>query len=247
MKVRTVILLVLMPIALLFSGCSYSSRMSSEKNSTTNAKVQAEESKKDMIITFTNSEFNLNKSFDSSLLKNLSAKDLSILRNAIYAKYGYIFDAKEYSDYFSKFSWYKPADKNMTGKLNDVDKENIKEITALENNLSLQYKSSNLGFSLSFPESWRGKYAVREFDDSMAVYFKPEAAISDDKGRLFTVVKNPTEEAAGFYDDVKYIDLNGMKYLIGGPTDVTYTKEDPEYSTFARMRKEIQEVIKTIK
>ena len=39
-------------------------------------------------------------------LSNLSKQELRILRNAFYARLGYIFKSKDLIDFFSQFSWY---------------------------------------------------------------------------------------------------------------------------------------------
>ena len=46
-------------------------------------------------------------------LKNLSDKDLDIVRNYPYAFAGYDFARKDLKDYFSQFIWYSPVSKNV--------------------------------------------------------------------------------------------------------------------------------------
>lgn len=50
------------------------------------------------------------QTLDVSFLEegNLTKEELKILRNTIYAQYGYVFKDKEIQDYFSKFAWYIP-------------------------------------------------------------------------------------------------------------------------------------------
>jgi hypothetical protein len=83
-------------------------------------------------ITLGSQEFNLDKEFDEKALEKLNADELSILRNSIYAKYGYIFSSQKLKDYFAQFTWYKPASKNVESKLNKVDRQNVEKIQALE-------------------------------------------------------------------------------------------------------------------
>lgn len=64
----------------------------------------------------------------------LNKSDLRILRNAIFAKYGYIFKSKDLSDHFLRFSWYKPSYSYVYDKLNDYDKYNIEQIQFFEKN-----------------------------------------------------------------------------------------------------------------
>jgi hypothetical protein len=114
------------------------------KSKTTNKDLSTADTKeeKEIILTLNNVKFNLNKPFENTLLNTLNTEELSILRNSIYAKYGYNFSTKEMSVYFSQFSWYAPISKDIEEKLNSVDKENIKNITILEKSDGLVFKNS---------------------------------------------------------------------------------------------------------
>ena len=74
----------------------------------------------------------LDKINKSSLLY-LTKEELRILRNTIYAKYGYIFQSKELSKHFSRFVWYKPQFNNVDKRLNEYDKKIIEIIREIEN------------------------------------------------------------------------------------------------------------------
>ena len=63
-----------------------------------------------------------------------SKEILKILRNTVYAQYGYSFNSKDLKDYFSQFEWYIP-DPNLTMeqiKLTDKEKKFIGEILKRE-------------------------------------------------------------------------------------------------------------------
>jgi len=64
---------------------------------------------------------------------SLTKEELRILRNTIYAKYGYIFQSKELSKHFSRFVWYKPQFSNVDKRLNEYDKKIIEIIREIEN------------------------------------------------------------------------------------------------------------------
>jgi len=66
-------------------------------------------------------------------LKGKSASELRIMRNEIFAKYGYIFNSQDLSEYFKSKFWYKPTKSNVDDKLTDIDKSNIKQILKFEN------------------------------------------------------------------------------------------------------------------
>ena len=56
------------------------------------------------------SDFDCLNDFICGTMKVFSKEDLRILRNTIYAKYGYIFKSKDLNDIFSKTEWYTPKE-----------------------------------------------------------------------------------------------------------------------------------------
>jgi len=75
----------------------------------------------------------LDKIIPNTLLGLLAKEDLQLLRNAIYARHGMIFQSNYLSEYFKKFNWYKPVSKNVESKLSATDRTNIKNIQVFEN------------------------------------------------------------------------------------------------------------------
>lgn len=67
-------------------------------------------------------------SFTNSDLASLSPKELSYLRNHIYAIHGYVFKSHELTDYFSQFSWYHPDPSVTSSVLNSTEKANAEFI-----------------------------------------------------------------------------------------------------------------------
>ena len=63
----------------------------------------------------------------------LTKEELRILRNTVYAKYGLIFQSKDLTAHFSKFSWYKAQNRNVDNRLTAADKYLIQRILAFEN------------------------------------------------------------------------------------------------------------------
>ena len=61
---------------------------------------------------------------------NLSTRELRIMRNEIFARYGYIFDSQDMKDYFMAQDWYDPSSKSV--ELSDVEKYNVEFIKAYE-------------------------------------------------------------------------------------------------------------------
>lgn len=111
----------------------------------------------------------------------------------------------------------------------------------------VHYTNESLGFSLEFPRSWEGKFSVYEFENGISVSFRPNVPVQEGKGHLFSLIKNPTEDDTDILDGTKYVETSDATYAYGGPTDVTYFEEDPQYDVFVFMRDEIDQVMKTIK
>ena len=74
-------------------------------------------------------------------LRNFTKNDFRILRNTIFAKYGYKFISKDLQNHFSQFSWYIGVVTNVDDKLNLIDKQNIDLIQMVEKN----YPENNNG------------------------------------------------------------------------------------------------------
>ncbi|MDP4180567.1 MAG: YARHG domain-containing protein [Bacillota bacterium] len=131
-------LILIFTIAVL-SGCSKSAKneelQANTPQTTMPAIVEVTEQKTDMnipILTINSKDYDLSSEFNISSTDKLSKEDLGYLRNGIYAKYGYKFKSKIYSEYFSRFDWYEPSKDNVDELLNEVDKKNIQLILNME-------------------------------------------------------------------------------------------------------------------
>lgn len=58
----------------------------------------------------------------------LSLDDLDLMRNEIFAEYGYRFNSKKWSNHFEKEAWYKAIYDNVDHFLTEIDKHNIQVI-----------------------------------------------------------------------------------------------------------------------
>lgn len=61
-------------------------------------------------------------------LEGLTSRELKIMRNEIFARYGYIFKTKEMISYFSQKTWYKARYDDVSDFLTPVEKKNIEFI-----------------------------------------------------------------------------------------------------------------------
>jgi hypothetical protein len=65
-------------------------------------------------------------------LKEYSKRELRIMRNEIFAAYGYKFKSKDLRDYFTATTWYEPKYDDVTTKLSQVERLNIAAIIKIE-------------------------------------------------------------------------------------------------------------------
>ena len=59
------------------------------------------------------------------LLDHLDVEDLDIMRNEIFAEYGYVFKTEKWQNYFSAKPWYLPMRDSVDHLLTETDKANI--------------------------------------------------------------------------------------------------------------------------
>lgn len=114
---------------------------------------------------------------------------------------------------------------------------------------SAVYRNSRLGFSLTFPESWRGKYIVKTSNNGISVYFLSRKK-SKDEGLFFTIIKKTKDLNESMYDSigpVKHFVTKGKTYFIGGPTDVNLSESNPDFKTFIKMNSDREKIIDSIK
>ena len=110
---------------------------------------------------------------------------------------------------------------------------------------------SKLGFSMQFPDNWKGKYKIKEDDEGLAVYFKSkDPKTPENRGLLFVIKKKYDSEEAEMFDSVcekKFITVGNTTYLVGGPTDVPLDSTTTDINDFVSMIQESQKVIHTMK
>lgn len=112
-----------------------------------------------------------------------------------------------------------------------------------------KYVNTTLGLSINFPSYWQGKYKVSENSDGLTVIFK-STSHPEEGGILFLIIKKSQYDNGEALDTIsgakKYITAKGVDYVIGGPTDIGFPPDNPEYSTYKQLTNQRSSVINTI-
>lgn len=77
--------------------------------------------------------------FTKNDLKNLSAKELTYLRNSIYARHGYIFNSEELNEFFSQYEWYVPDESVSETDITEQERKNAGFIRDYQEDNDLLY------------------------------------------------------------------------------------------------------------
>lgn len=132
---------------------------------------------------------------------------------------------------------------------NSAKKETPSKTNKVAEDNSLTFKAK-LGFSITFPSTWKDRYAIKEDGNSMYVYFKStDSNTPPNSGLLFLIMKKNDSINENMYDSIegkKYITVGNTTYFIGGPTDIALNTENKDFNIFASMNKERKKVIDTI-
>lgn len=153
----------------------------------------------------------------------------------------------------------KPTEPTSTGVVSSKNSSNgisndnsTKTQTSQKSNnpSSEVYKNINFGLCITFPASWKNNYTIKETSEGIFVYFKPKQKISDGQGLFFCILKKSKALNELMFDSVagkKELNINGTSYLLGGPTDIGFPDNNPEYSTFRQLKSELPNIINSIK
>lgn len=116
------------------------------------------------------------------------------------------------------------------------------------------YHSQKNGFSITFPESWRNKYVVKDLDNGVVVYQKSQYdATKGQEGRIFSILVYTQEkwkaEGNGIIDITDNLgSIKGKQnvYYFAGPTDVQFDYQDKQATKeYSDMQNDIPAIEKT--
>lgn len=93
-------------------------------------------------------KYNLTEAFESKGMDILSKEELAYLRNAVYAKHGYVFKNKKYTDFFSQYDWYRENENLEEVNLSDLDITNVNLVKEYEAFVEVSFeKSADIAFT----------------------------------------------------------------------------------------------------
>jgi len=130
----------------------------------------------------------------------------------------------------------------------DTSKKTVSPSKTVQPTSPQKYVSNNLGFSVTFPTSWKNKYTIEEDNNGLVIKFKP-ASNRVAGGLLFEIVKRSPDFDESMSDSIgkRYITAKEVTYIIGGPMDVGFPPNHPEYNIYRQLASELSAVSLTIK
>lgn len=108
------------------------------------------------------------RKLEISDISGLSAGDLRLLRNAIFAKHGYRFSSADLTGYFSRYSWYTPSRSDVSSQLSSIERANIDLISRYEGKGTKTTASSSSAkvSNVSFANDYSDIVCYTRLDDS---------------------------------------------------------------------------------
>ncbi|MGF7060645.1 YARHG domain-containing protein [Brassicibacter mesophilus] len=224
------------------TGCSFENN---EKHDNKNTKKESNitktvsELKKEnedigKIVFINGKKINLDNIFKYEDIVSLNEDEISILRNSIYAKYGYKFKTSKYKNYFSKYDWYEPKYDDVNTYLTLSDLKNIDLILKLEknfNNLSdkltdvekefIGFWNLGAGVGAGYSDRYRF-YNDRSFKFSISTMVFDERTNNVEgkwfilKDRLFLQIKRKGIITEGQLVDATHPGSASEKEIVGG-------------------------------
>lgn len=107
---------------------------------------------------------------------------------------------------------------------------------------NIHYVNKQLGLQMEVPAAWRGRYEVHNYKDGMEFIF---VADNGEVGILFLVEKD--KGGHSMFDDTSYKTIDGVKYIMGKPTDVGMNPENPQYKLYRELKKQTTLIKETIR
>jgi hypothetical protein len=133
-------------------------------------------------------------------LVNFSLDELRLLRNMIYAKYGYFFQSKDLRDFFSQFPWYNDIKNDVSNDLTTIDYRNINMIKNLEKNypVFMSYHDENI-YEISDVVRYRGGLIIMGWSEDSKLFY---VASEDFVDAYFEILDLKTHKSVNGYHSI---------------------------------------------
>lgn len=118
-------------------------------------------------------------------------------------------------------------------------------------NTKITYQSKNFGLEFDMPSSWKDKYYISENENTIRVSMKHDKN-DEGYGLLFLITQDFNAYDNGNCIDIigtidVFQEINGVKYLVGGPTGYGLNFDDPQTALFDTMTSQREDVLKTLR
>lgn len=107
-----------------------------------------------------------------------------------------------------------------------------------QNDNTYLYENDTLGFSLTFPSTWEGKFGIEEREDGVDVYYLVNGNQSHYTTLLFSI-----RGLGVFFNNINFnlIKNEGLYFFIG-PTEIELIKDSKEYLEYMDLYKDIKNI-----
>lgn len=185
-------------------------------------------------------ELVIGKEHINYFILNYIKSELSLLRNAYFAKHGYVFNNQNFNEFYSTFSWYIPDNtiEDINSRLSDSDWQNVNVVLGLEEfycDDTIDVVFDEYGFKITLPKAWEDKYRIFYFEHSISFRFSPKIENEDDcyEWGLFSLWEESYyDEIWGVENTEPIVTSNGVNYYLFTPTGVEFPNSHPELLTF---------------
>ena len=116
----------------------------------------------------------------------------------------------------------------------------------------ITYTNNNLGFQITFPKDWEGRYGIEETNENIRVYSKKIRDNTDFPGEIFAIRKligelRTEEDIAQTPWYCKIINKgNGYTYVIETPSDVQYPEDKEKMKEYQSLSQDAENIVKSI-
>lgn len=145
----------------------------------------------------------------------------------------------------------KSVNKNLATNIESNQQETItKTSTNAADGRVITYKSTNFGIAFDIPASWGDNYTVKENEKNITIHMKGQKDYQS-YGLLLTISTDLEFYSNGEYmnqiGDEKIKNIDGKKYLVGGPTGLTIDENEPKYNLFMSMCEDRVSIVRSLR